>query len=95
MKLSRTIVILLLMSSGLGLIVSSCTTTKKKGEVSKLGKAYKNMTYYYNAYYNADELYQNSLRTLNESYRDDYRKILPIYTYRASSNTTEVAADLE
>ncbi len=77
------------------LAVTSCKTTKKKDEVSKLGKFYQNTTSYYNGYFNANEIYQNSLLTLDELHQDDYNKILPLYTYRDVTDTKSVSQDLD
>ena len=73
---------------------SSCKTTKKKDEVSKLGKRYQNTTSFYNGYFNADEIYQNSLTVLNQLHQDDFNKILSLYTYRDVPDTKSVTQDL-
>lgn len=95
MKFKGIAFILFLLLFGIFLSVSSCKTTKKREDVSKAAKAYQNTTSYYNGYFNADELYQNSLMVLNQSYKDDYQKILPLYTYRAVASTKSVAQDLD
>ena len=77
------------------LAVTSCKTTKRKDEVSKLGKFYQNTTSYYNGYFNANELYQNSILRLNQLHQDDYNKILPLYTYRDVPDTKSVSQDLD
>ena len=73
----------------------SCKTTKKKGEVSKVKKFYKNTTAYYNGYFNANEIYQNALVVLDGLHKDDYNKILPLYTYRDVPDTKSVSQDLD
>lgn len=73
---------------------SSCKTTKKKDEVSKLGKRYQNTTSYYNGFFNADEIYQNSLAVLDRLHKDDFNKILSLYTYRDVPDTKSVTQDL-
>ncbi len=75
--------------------LNSCKTTKKKGEVSKVGKFYKNTTAYYNGYFNANEIYQNALVVLDNLHRDDYNHILPLYTYRDVPDTKSVSQDLD
>ena len=77
------------------LFAGSCKTTKKKGDVSKLGRFYHNTTSYYNGYFNANELYQNSLAVLEELHQDDYNKILSLYPYRDVPDTKSVAQDLD
>lgn len=86
---------MVLLSIGILISVSSCKTTKKREDVSKAAKAYQNTTSYYNGYFNAEELYQNSLNVLNQTYKDDYQKILPVYTYRAVASTKPVSQDLD
>ena len=73
----------------------SCTTQKKKGDVSKLGKFYHNTTAHYNGYFNADILLQESMDQLSANYQDNYNKILPIYTYSATENPGPVVANLD
>ena len=73
----------------------SCKTTKKKGEVSKVGKFYKNTTAYYNGYFNANEIYQNALVVLDDIHKDNYNQILPLYTYRDVPDTKSVSQDLD
>ncbi len=80
----------------LGIVsLNSCKTTKKKGEVSKAKKFYKNTTAYYNGYFNANELYQNALVVLDNMHKDDYNHILPLYTYRDVPDTKSVSQDLD
>jgi len=74
---------------------SSCKTTKKKDDVSKIGKMYQNTTSYYNGYFNANEIYQNSIASLDQQHQDNYNKILPIYTYRDVPDAKRVSQDLD
>lgn len=76
------------------LLINSCTTTKRKGEVSKVGKFYHNTTAQYNGYFNANEIYQASLMTLNDMQQDNYNQLLPLYTYRDVQNATSVEGNL-
>ena len=77
------------------LLLSSCVTKKKKGEVSKFGKFYHNLTSEYNGYFNANELYQQSLLTLKDANNDNYSKILEVYDYVSVSDPKVVNADLD
>lgn len=58
-----------------------CVTKRKKNEVSKLGKFYHNLTSKYNGYFNANELYKESISTLREKNEDNYSKLLEVYDY--------------
>jgi len=62
----------------------SCTTTKRKGEVSKIKKFYHNTTAKYNGYFNANELIDESLTQLENSYEDNYNQLIPIYKWTAA-----------
>ena len=87
-KYSFLIVITLL------LVSFSCTTTKRKGDVSKLGKFYHNTTAQYNGYFNANELYLKSMYTLEEMHQDNYNQLLPLYPYRDVQEVSGVVPDL-
>jgi hypothetical protein len=77
------------------LLMSSCVSRKKKGEVSKLSKFYHNVTSEYNGYFNADELYSNSMNTLVDANEDNYSKIIELYDYISVPDPKVVNADLD
>ncbi len=77
------------------LSIPSCTSYKKKGELSKVGQMYENMTAYYNGYFNANELYEESIRNIERSHRDNYNQILPIFPYQAAENVESEHANLD
>ena len=74
---------------------SSCKTTKRKGDLSPLGKFYHNTTAEYNGYFNADVLMIESIFDLELQHQDNYNKILPLYKYREASNPKAVAEKLD
>lgn len=76
------------------LVINSCTTVKRKGDVSKMSKFYHNTTAQYNGYFNANELYQKSLLTLDEMHQDNFNQILPLYTFRSINDPKVVEPDL-
>jgi len=76
-------------------LLASCVTEKKKGELSALGKLYHNTTAKFNGYFNANELLEESIATLNDQYQDNFREVLPVYAYVATDNADAVAADLD
>ena len=80
---------------GFLLAISSCTTTKRKGEVSKMGKLYHNTTAQYNGYFNANELYEKSMIGLDALHQDNYNQLLPLYTYREVEDPSSAAPDLD
>lgn len=77
------------------LVASSCVTQKKKGDVGPLAKGYHNMTAHYNGYYNATVLVEEGKMDLESQYKDNYRKILPVYKYLASDNPKAIADKMD
>ncbi|MEZ5039845.1 MAG: hypothetical protein R2828_08135 [Saprospiraceae bacterium] len=77
------------------LILSACTTQKKKGELSAIGKLYHNTTAKYNGYFNAKELMDATFISLNEQHQDNYNKIIPVFAYAEADNPQAVAGDLD
>ena len=82
---------------GLTLIIvcSACTTQKRKGELSSLGKLYHNTTAHYNGYFNADELLVETFETLRSQHVDNYNQLLPIFEYVDPENPKSISADLD
>ncbi len=77
------------------LVVSSCVTQKKKDDVGALGKGYHNMTAHYNGYYNATVLIAEGKLELENQYKENYRKVLPVYKYLATDNPKAVAESMD
>ncbi|MFK8007537.1 MAG: tetratricopeptide repeat protein [Saprospiraceae bacterium] len=75
--------------------IASCATQKSKDDPSKVGKFYHDVTSKYNGYFNANELLEASIETLNAQHQDNYNKILSIYKYSAADNASVVASDLD
>jgi len=75
--------------------ISSCATQKSKDDPSKIGKFYHDVTSKYNGYFNANELLEQSMTSLNEQHQDNYNKILSVYKYSATDNASSVASDLD
>lgn len=66
-----------------------CSTTKKKGELTKFQKFYHNTTSKYNGYFNAKELLNESILALEESNEDNYDELLNVFAYQ--SDNPEIA----
>lgn len=77
------------------LFLSSCATQKSKDDPSKVGKFYHDVTSKFNGYFNANELLEASIASLDEQHQDNYNKILSVYKYSAADNATVVAGDLD
>lgn len=89
--LSRLLIGVLIIALSAG----SCKTTKRKGELSPIGKFYHNTTAEYNGYFNADVLIDESILELEAQQQDNYNKILPLYEYREADNPKAVAEKLD
>lgn len=76
-------------------MICSCVTTKSHQDMSKVGQFYHNVTAKYNGWFNANELVNNSVLTLDAQHEDNFNEILPIYEYAAVENADAVKADLD
>ena len=56
-------------------LLGSCSTQKAKWA----NITYHNTTCHYNVWWNGNESYQQGVRTLGKTFRDDYTLILPVY----------------
>lgn len=77
------------------ILITACTTQKRKGELSGIGKLYHNTTAHYNGYFNANELVEASILSLADQHQDNYNQLLEVYPYIAASNPQAAAADLD
>lgn len=77
------------------IVISACTTQKKRGDVTKVQKFYQNMTSEFNGYFNANILYEESIAALNNQSQDNYNKVLPVFKYTEANNPKAVAEDLD
>jgi len=76
-------------------IVSACSTTKKKSEVKGLKKLYHNTTAKYNGYFNAEELMDEGVVSLQEMHQDNYNTVLDVYDYVNVEGATSINADMD
>lgn len=74
---------------------AGCKTTKRKGDLSPLGKFYHNTTAEYNGYFNAGLLMDEARLQLEAQHLDNYNQLLPLYPYREASNPKGVAESLD
>lgn len=77
------------------ILITACTTQKRKGELSGLGKLYHNTTAHYNGYFNANELVNGSMLSLADQHQDNYNQLLEVFPYIAASNPQAAAPDLD
>ena len=76
-------------------LLSGCVTKKSRNDQSKIGQYYHNLTSRFNGWFNANELVDQSVLTLEEQHIDNYNEILPLYEYAAVDNADAVKADLD
>ena len=76
-------------------LIFSCATKKKKGDVSKFGKFYHNLNSEYNGYFNANELIKESTAILRENNTDNYSNLLDVYDFVAVSDPKMVYGQLD
>ncbi|MFM2269393.1 MAG: hypothetical protein RL757_2834 [Bacteroidota bacterium] len=79
----------------LTVFVWACASQRKKDEAKGLKKAYLNMTAYYNGYFNANELVNQSVAALTLQHRDNFNQLLNIYPYVDVENATAEATNLD
>jgi len=61
------------------LMLVGCVAQKKKGDVSNFKKAYHGLTAHYNYWFNADELFYQTIGKLEEGHKDNFNKLLEVY----------------
>ena len=69
----------------------SCGTLHK----DYLGKAYRNITAYYNTYYNAKEIYNQDLKKIELANPDHYDRLLAFYKLGDEASATGLTGDMD
>lgn len=77
------------------LLISSCVTEKKKSDISATKKFYHNTTAYYNAFFNAEVLMDESMLSMQEAHIDNYNQLLSVYDYTNLQNPKIEANNLD
>jgi len=90
-KLTRFLFLLLAFQ----IVVSSCSSTKRRDEQSAFAKAWHNMNSHYNGYFNARELMTETMVGIDERHVDNYTQRLEMFPFLALDNTSTVAEDLD
>ena len=79
----------------LAVIMTSCASPKKKKEdVGFIGRAYQNMTAYYNGYFNADEIIDAAILQIEAKHPDNFQNQLVIYPYLLDVDSNTAAGTL-
>jgi len=81
---------------GIGLLgLTGCATEKKRGETSKVGKIYHDVTSKYNRHFNATVLIDETLAAIDANHIENYAELLPLYTYVDIDNPTPLAEPMD
>jgi tetratricopeptide (TPR) repeat protein len=71
--------------------VLSCSTQKN----TSLSRAYHNLTAHYNVLFNGSESYKKGLKTIDQNFKDDYSRILPVFTYGNKDIAGSISGDMD
>lgn len=72
-------------------LLASCSTHKDKW----LNRNYHYVVGYYNAYWNGKEALKEGQRTINQNWKDDYTRILPIYVNGTNEQATAIKGNTD
>ena len=81
----------LFLFSSIILILNSCGSGKR----AYVSKAYRNLTAYYNTYYNAKEIYNYDLKKIELANPDHYDRLLAFYKLGDEASATGLASDMD
>ena len=88
-KRNRLETILLLFLSVM--MLTSCSTKKNKWN----RRVYHNLTSHYNVWWNGEQSIKEGEKSLKESVKDDYTKILPVYNYGSKENALSLNSNMD
>ncbi len=91
MRVNKITVLLLTV----GILSAACTTQKRRGDLSSLGKLYHNTTAKFNGYFNANEIMIASIAELETQHQDNYNNLLEVYRYMKPDNPQAIASELD
>ena len=84
---------------GILLLVSACASNKTRYVQEQppgfIGKIMQNTTARYNAYYNANKIYSESLISGEDSYQEDYTEEMPVSVQDAVSKSGTMAGEMD
>ena len=85
----------IMMLAAVAILAAACVTQKSRSDISPVKKFYHDLNSEFNGYFNAGELYDAAIVSLEEQHSDNYNKLLPIYAYSAADNPQAVAPDMD
>jgi tetratricopeptide (TPR) repeat protein len=71
--------------------VAACTTKKNTSGT----RAYHNVTSRYNILFNGTEAYKKGMLSLQQSYKDNYTEILPVFLYTEINQLSAISSDMD
>ncbi len=74
------------------LLLAGCSTTNHAPLPSMV---YHDITGHYNAYFNANERLKAVYLTMDKTHKDDYKQVIPLYTYSDPKEASGVAGELD
>ena len=74
-----------------GIILSSCSNQKN----TPATRGYHNLTAHYNVLFNGQESYKKGMRKLEAAYKDNYSKILPVFTYENNDIAKSIGFEMD
>lgn len=91
MRLSSKHTILLFGTIGAMLFLLACSTKKN----TFVNRTYHNITAKYNGYFHAKEIVKEAQKRIEAEHKDDYKKILPVYSLGDDATAKSVIPDME
>ena len=73
------------------LLAASCSTEKNTSTT----RTYHNVTARYNIFFNGNESFKKGLKRIEDSYDNDFTRILPIFLYSDESMASSIGPDME
>lgn len=73
------------------LLLWSCSTQKN----TLISRSYHNLTAHYNVYFNGNESFKKGVKTYEEKYRDDYSRLLPVFTYGNEELSKSISGEMD
>ncbi|WP_157974599.1 tetratricopeptide repeat protein [Lewinella sp. IMCC34183] len=91
MRLTQLFLILL----ALQVLLSACSSTKRREDQGIVAKAWHNTNAHFNGYFNAREIMDESLLALDAQFVDNYNQRLEMFPFLAVDNPGSVAGELD
>ena len=90
-KLFRLLLLLAVCQAAL----TTCASSKSREDQGPIAKLWHNMNSHYNGYFNANELMEESLLTLEEQHTDNYTQRLDMFPYLELDNPSIIEENLD